>query len=83
MSPRLKQSTKLIGVGLLALLGATLFPHLHTRWLVWYSALDDGLRLAIDLIGMSLIAFLFAALLAPLEALGWWAGWYGDRLKTV
>lgn len=83
MSPRLKRSAKLLGIGLIVLFCVTLFPHLHTRWLGWYTALDDGLRLVVDLIGISFIAFLFAVLLAPLEALGWWAGWYGDGLKTV
>jgi predicted Abi (CAAX) family protease len=31
-----------------------------------------------DLIWVGVIALVVAAMLAPLEALGWWAGWYGD-----
>ena len=40
-----------------------------------------------DLLGIAavlLVGFLFAAALAPLEALGWWAGWYGrERNSTL
>jgi len=28
--------------------------------------------------GLTLLVFLFAGVLSPFEALGWWAGWYGD-----
>lgn len=31
-----------------------------------------------QIVWLALIALLFAALLAPLETLGWWAGWFGD-----
>jgi hypothetical protein len=29
-------------------------------------------------LGLALVVFLFAGVLSPFEALGWWAGWYGD-----
>ena len=29
-------------------------------------------------VGLALLVFLFAGVLSPFEALGWWAGWYGD-----
>ena len=32
---------------------------------------------AVTLIGVAVGGFLVAAMLAPLEALGWWAGWFG------
>ena len=37
------------------------------------------------LIGLGLFLFLIAAVLAPLESLGWWAGWSGKpkRLKEI
>jgi predicted Abi (CAAX) family protease len=41
------------------------------------------LAIAKDLLLVGGIAFLIASLLAPLEALGWWAGWYGEDLQTV
>ncbi len=31
------------------------------------------------LVGVAFLALLLAGALAPLEALGWWAGWYGRR----
>jgi predicted Abi (CAAX) family protease len=35
-----------------------------------------------DLVQIGGIALMIAALLSPLETLGWWAGWYGDRVDT-
>ncbi len=35
-------------------------------------------RVVIDLLLIGLGALVVAALLSPLETLGWWAGWYGD-----
>lgn len=29
-------------------------------------------------LGLAFLVFLFAGVLSPFEALGWWAGWYGD-----
>lgn len=39
----------------------------------------------LSLIGIGLFIFAFAALIAPLESLGWWAGWSGKapRLKYL
>ncbi|MEJ2359745.1 MAG: hypothetical protein P8Y13_16935 [Deinococcales bacterium] len=31
------------------------------------------------LAGLAVLAMLLAGALAPLEALGWWAGWFGRR----
>ncbi|GAB4474530.1 MAG: hypothetical protein OHK0037_35460 [Elainellaceae cyanobacterium] len=45
--------------------------------------LTATLSITKDLLLVGGIAFLVASLLAPLEALGWWAGWYGDDLQTV
>lgn len=33
------------------------------------------------LIALAFLLFLFAGVLSPFEALGWWAGWYGDEVK--
>ena len=33
------------------------------------------------LIAVATLAFLLAGAMAPFEALGWWAGWYGRRLE--
>ncbi len=49
---------------------------------VWYDSVPEFLRLIYNLIWIGLIAIIFAGLLAPLETLGWWAGWYNDELDT-
>ena len=35
------------------------------------------------LIAIALVLFILAALIAPIEALGWWAGWFGDGIDTT
>ena len=53
-------------------------------WIQWYSfAQNQLLELLLDggrIIGIALV---FAGLLAPFEALGWWAGWYGTSDRTT
>jgi len=46
---------------------------------LWFQALDETVRLAIDLLILGLIAVVVAILLTPFESLSWWAGWQGDR----
>ncbi|MGF1480473.1 MAG: CAAX protease [Cyanophyceae cyanobacterium] len=46
-------------------------------------AMAETVDFAFDLIEIAAVAVIFAAILAPLEALGWWAGWYGDSLDTA
>ena len=48
-----------------------------------YAVLSETWRFVVNLIAIGLITFIFAGLLSPLEALGWWAGWYGDRVDTT
>ncbi|MFH7244164.1 MAG: CAAX protease [Spirulina sp.] len=36
-----------------------------------------------ELFWIGSLALVVAGLLAPLEALGWWAGWYGDTVQTL
>lgn len=36
-----------------------------------------------ELLWIGGLALVVAGLLAPLEALGWWAGWYGDPVQTL
>ncbi|NJM72182.1 MAG: CAAX protease [Scytonema sp. RU_4_4] len=77
-----KRVSKFLGIIFIALLCTVLFPQLRHVWFVWYNALGSALKLTVDLLQISLIAVLFAGLLVPLEALGWWAGWYGDTINT-
>ncbi|MEX0268307.1 CAAX protease [Leptolyngbyaceae cyanobacterium UHCC 1019] len=48
----------------------------------WHSNLPKLFKFVFDLIWIGVVAVVFAAMLAPLETLGWWAGWYGDDLDT-
>ncbi|HEV2907989.1 MAG TPA: hypothetical protein VGX02_01860 [Candidatus Eremiobacteraceae bacterium] len=48
----------------------------------WTLYLPVALRLPFDLLWFGFIALLVAALIAPLETLGWWAGWYGAQIVT-
>ncbi|MEO1003251.1 MAG: CAAX protease [Cyanobacteria bacterium J06638_7] len=44
--------------------------------------LVSSFGVVVDLIGIGLVLFLVAAFLAPLQALGWWAGWFGDAEES-
>lgn len=48
-----------------------------------YLALGATWQVVLNLLTISGIAILFAAFLSPLEALGWWAGWYGDTIEEM
>ena len=54
-------------------------------WVQWYAFLQNQLlNLLLDGARIIGIALILAGLLAPFEALGWWAGWYsGDRDTTT
>ena len=52
-------------------------------WFAWYGNLGGTFKLVFDLVWIGIIALVAAALLAPLEALGWWAGWYGEQVDTT
>lgn len=55
----------------------------NQQWLHWYLVFNNKLlKLVIDLARVGLISLLIAGLLSPFEALGWWAGWYGDGIET-
>lgn len=49
----------------------------------WYHRVPGELRLPLDLAWVGLIATLVSCMLAPVETLGWWAGWYGDTLSPT
>lgn len=63
----------LIGVGILLAIAPL------RVWLnLLYRTLSVTWQTTTDLIGIAILGLLLAAMLAPLEALSWWAGWYGD-----
>ena len=68
----------LLAVGAIVLLSPA-----NEQWLNWYLTFNSSLlRVSVDLVRVSAIALLIAGLLSPFEALGWWAGWYGEGIET-
>jgi predicted Abi (CAAX) family protease len=78
-------------------IGLALFAFILTL-IIGFSTIIQGIWLAITVALAGLVAtwnfslqvifiliatLLFAGLLVPLEALGWWAGWYDDDLDTA
>jgi hypothetical protein len=49
----------------------------------WSTHVPIMLRLPLDLAWLVVIALVVAGLIAPLQALGWWAGWYGDQIEPA
>ncbi|MFB2937633.1 CAAX protease [Aerosakkonemataceae cyanobacterium BLCC-F154] len=60
-----------------------LLPFLPLLIQTAFAAMSVTVRLIFNLVGIGLVALLLAILLTPLEALGWWAGWYGDPIATT
>lgn len=79
---RLSSITKqLSGLALLAsvtFVAVVLLSPIRYWWFAWYSDLDELFKLIFNLVWIGVIALIAAALLSPLETLGWWAGWYED-----
>jgi predicted Abi (CAAX) family protease len=50
-------------------------------WFGWFSQLPSLVRLLLNLLWISAVGMIVAGLLAPLETLGWWAGWYDDNVN--
>ena len=73
---------KVVLLGAIVCTSVVVFPQLQPLYLAGYTVLGYSLDLVINLLLISAIAIIFAAFLSPLEALGWWAGWYGDQVDT-
>ena len=80
---RLSQIIKLIAIAGVTLLCVVLFSSMRQVLLEVTKGLEITWDILLNLLAIGAIAVLFAALMAPLEALGWWAGWYGDQIKTT
>ena len=72
-----------IGLALLALVTAIALDPLRDFLLGWYNTTSTWMQLALDLTWIGAVAIVVGGLLAPVEALGWWAGWYGDGIQTI
>jgi hypothetical protein len=71
----------LVGVLLMFVLGyvlAVMLAPLHGLAFGWQTQLPRAAQLPLNLLWIALIGVLVAGFMAPVETLGWWAGWYGD-----
>lgn len=64
----------LVLAGLVVLPGTGLILHLA------YGALHRSFGMALDLASIGLVLVLIIGFFAPLEAMGWWAGWFGEEM---
>ncbi len=72
----------LLGMLLLFVVVALLLRPIRLSLFGWYENLPRPVRWTFDLTWIGVVALIFAGLLAPLETLGWWAGWFGDEVET-
>ncbi|MBF2003825.1 MAG: CAAX protease [Synechococcales cyanobacterium M58_A2018_015] len=72
----------LLGMILLFIVVALLLEPIRVNLLGWHGNLPRPVRWIVDLIWIGVVGVIFAGLLAPLETLGWWAGWYGEDIDT-
>ena len=71
---------KRTGLILLALGIVVFLSPANAWWVQWYAFVQNQLfNLLLDGGRIVGIALVLAGLLAPFEALGWWAGWYGNN----
>jgi predicted Abi (CAAX) family protease len=89
LTHRFQNVPQLIRLGLMLLAMIVLFC--LTVWLlqpirdslfIWHENLPRLAQRTVDLIWIGVVAIVFAGLLAPLETLGWWAGWFNDDIAT-
>jgi hypothetical protein len=72
----------LAGIAILAVVVALALEPVRLVVFGWQERLPDVVQLPFDLFWLAVIAIAVAGFMAPLETLGWWAGWYGDDIDT-
>lgn len=78
-----KLALSLLGMIILFVVVGVLLRPIRDSLFGWYRTLPSLFRLVFDLVWIGVVAIVFAGLLAPLETMGWWAGWYGDSMETA
>jgi predicted Abi (CAAX) family protease len=75
-----------LGLGFMLVIGyvcaLTLAPVHHAAF-GWQERLPKIVQLPLNLFWIAIIGVLVAGFMAPLETLGWWAGWYGGDVRTA
>jgi len=80
---KIRTTLGLVGMALLAFLVVVTFDPIREWLSIWVGQFPDVVQFIFDLIWVGIIALIVAGLLAPLETLGWWAGWYADEVDTI
>jgi hypothetical protein len=78
-----KVALGLAGVGVLTLVVALVLDPVRGALFGWESHLPPVARIPIDLFWLGVLAIVVSGFMAPVETLGWWAGWYGDRIDAT
>ncbi|HZZ00230.1 MAG TPA: hypothetical protein VFE36_11695 [Candidatus Baltobacteraceae bacterium] len=78
-----KAAIGLVGVGILTIVVALLLDPVRGALFGWEVHLPRVARIPIDLFWLGILAIIVAGFMAPVETLGWWAGWYGDRIDAT
>jgi predicted Abi (CAAX) family protease len=73
----------LLGMAVLAFLVAILLDPVRDALFGWYDRPSQVIQFGFDLVWIGIVAIAIAGFLAPLETLGWWAGWYHDEVDTT
>lgn len=73
----------LLGMALLTYLVVVFLEPVQVWLSKWYVDLPRVIRFIFDLSWIGVLAIVVAGLIAPLETLGWWAGWYDDEVDTT
>ena len=81
--PLLKTALGLIAMVVLTLIVLVLLRPVREWWFGWFGNLPELFQLVLNLVWIAIIAVIVAGLLAPLETLGWWAGWYEDEVNAI
>jgi predicted Abi (CAAX) family protease len=83
LSNEFKTLLGLVALVVLTILMLILLRPLRQWWFGWFAGLPGIVRLVLNLTWIGLVGVIVAGLLAPLETLGWWAGWYEDDMDTT
>ncbi|MGF1568019.1 MAG: CAAX protease [Nodosilinea sp.] len=78
-----KTFLSLLALVLLTVVVIIFLRPLREWWFGWFATLPRLIRLVLNLVWVGVVALVVAGLLAPLETLGWWAGWYDDEVNTT
>ncbi|MBE9114096.1 CAAX protease, partial [Nodosilinea sp. LEGE 07298] len=81
--PNLKPFLGLLAMAVLTVVVLALLRPIREWWFGWLAGLPTLVQLVLNFIWIGLVALVVAGLLAPLETLGWWAGWYDDEINTT